>query len=269
MEHPAVEDSARLLIEQRGAVLLLTLSNPALRNALGPGVYAEGIAAIERAANDAGIGAVVLAGEGGDFCAGGNLRRLAANRARPPDVQAASNERLHEWVRRLRGCPKPIVAAVEGAAAGAGFSLALACDLIVAAREARFAMGYVRVGLSPDGGASAFLSSMLPRQLAAELLLAGEAIDAPRLHALGIVNRLCAGGMALAEALALAERLARGPRRATARIKRLLEAAPGNDLARQLELEKNLFVESLFDAECGEGIAAFLERRAPSFGGQR
>src|SRR5207249_3705226 len=123
-----------------------------MRNALHPDIYRTGTEALNRAAEDPGIGAVVLAGEGGTFCSGGNLRRLKENRGKSASVQHESITGFHDWIRALRRCPKPIVAAVEGAAAGAGFSLALACDLIVAAREARFVMAYVKVGLSPDGG---------------------------------------------------------------------------------------------------------------------
>ncbi|MVO97922.1 enoyl-CoA hydratase-related protein, partial [Rhizobium leguminosarum] len=131
------------------------------------------------------------------FCAGGNLQRLQARRQEDAEAQAQGVEALHQWIETLSTYPKPVIAAVEGAAAGAGFSLALACDMVVAARDAAFVMAYAGVGLSPDGGATWSLARALPRQLAAELLLCGERIGAERLHALGVVNRLARPGEAL------------------------------------------------------------------------
>lgn len=257
--------AARLILQRHGAVLQLTLSNPALRNALHPNIYTAGLAAVTEAAADPTLGAIVLTGDGEHFCAGGNVKRLAANRQRPPEIQRDGIERLHRWVLALRRCPLPIVAAVEGSAAGAGFSLALACDLIVAAESAKFGMTYVKIGLSPDGGGSAFAGRVLPRQLAAELLLTGAPIDSRRLHALGVVNRVTPDGTALANALELAQGLARGPRRAQARIKALLGAAAINTLDAQLDLEREHFLDSLFGPEAGEGVEAFRAKRVPDF----
>ncbi|NMG32613.1 oxepin-CoA hydrolase, alternative type, partial [Aromatoleum evansii] len=240
---------ARLLVRRHGAVLQLTLSNPALRNALHPDIYAAGLAAVTDAAADPTLGAIVLTGEGAHFCAGGNVNRLAANRQGPREVQRDSLECFHRWVQTMRRCPLPIVAAVEGSAAGAGFSLALASDLIVAAESAQFRMAYVKIGLSPDGGGSAFASRVLPRQLAAELLLTGAPLGGRRLQELGVVNRVVADGTALAEALALAQSLARGPRRAQGRIKTLLDAALTNPLQTQLDFERDHFLDSLFGPE--------------------
>lgn len=261
----APPSDARLIVERRDDVLLLTLSNPSMRNALHPDIYATGTTALLAASDDPTLGAVVLTGAGEHFCAGGNLNRLAANRSRPPAQQRDSIERFHRWVLALRRCPLPVIAAVEGNAAGAGFSLALACDLIVAAESAQFTMAYVKVGLSPDGGGSAFTGRLLPRQLAAELLLTGAPVDSRRLHALGVVNRIAADGTALDEALALAQSLARGPRAAHGRIKGLLDAAGQQPLERQLDLEADNFVDSLFGPEAAEGIDAFRAKRTPDF----
>lgn len=254
-----------LLDERRGRVLILTISGPATRNALGPAVYDRGRAALARAA-DAGIGAVVLTGAGGAFSSGGNLNRLAALRDGPPEAAADGVERLQGLVRALRGCGKPVVAAVEGVAAGAGFALALACDLIVAARGARFVLAYVKVGLSPDGGATAFLAQALPRQFAAEIALEGGVVEADRLHRAGLVNALCEPGAALETALARARILADGPPDAMASIKGLLDAAyAGGPLEAQLDRERDAFVANLFRPAAGEGIAAFREKRRPNF----
>ena len=254
-----------LLEERRGRVLVLTVSDPATRNALGPVLYDRVAEAIGRADADPGIGAVVLTGAGGAFSSGGNLNRLATLRDGPPGQASDGLDRLHALVRRIRGCGKPVVAAVEGVAAGAGFSLALACDVLVAARGARFVLAYVKVGLSPDGGATAFLAQMLPRQLAAEIAMEGGAVEAERLHQAGVVNALCDPGAALDTALERARRLADGPAEALASIKRLLDTAYGEALDAQLDRERDAFVANLFRPDAGEGIAAFREKRRPNF----
>ena len=143
--------TAELRSTFEGSTMVLTISNPEHRNALGPEMYAAGVEALNVAETSAEVRCVVLTGEGDTFCAGGNLQRLQANRQKPPEAQAQSIESLHNWIEAIRTFPKPVIAAVEGPAAGAGFSLALACDLIVAARNAVFVMAYSSVALSPDG----------------------------------------------------------------------------------------------------------------------
>jgi len=258
-----------LLIRTEGAVRILVNSNPAARNAITPALYDALPAALEEAAQDPAIGAIVLVGADGFFCAGGDLRQLATRRALAPQERRLKVERLHDLVRALRACPKPVIAAVEGGAAGAGLSLALACDMLVAAKDALFSMAYVKVGLSPDGGATAFLSRFLSRQLLTELCLLGERLPAERLHALGAVNRLAEPGQALNEALALAARVAAGPANANRRIKALCENAGAASLEQQLDLEAALMVQSQGDDEAQEGIAAFFEKRAPDFAALR
>ena len=145
---------AELQSTSQGQTLILTLRNPERRNAIDPVMYAAGVEALGVAESSPDIRSVVITGSDGMFCSGGNLQRLLANRQQPPEVQAQSIEGLHNWIETIRTYPKPVIAAVEGAAAGAGFSLALACDFIVAARNAVFVMAYSNVALSPDGGAS-------------------------------------------------------------------------------------------------------------------
>ena len=245
--------------------MVLTVSNPEHRNALGPEMYAAAVEALSVAESSPDVRSVVIVGEGKLFSAGGNLQRLQANRQQPPEHQAQSIEGLHNWIEAIRTFPKPVVAAVEGAAAGAGFSLALACDLIVAAEDAVFVMAYSNIALSPDGGASWSLARSLPRQLATELLMSGERIGAARLLELGIVNRVAAPGTALEEALAMADKLnARAPN-ALASIKELLNEASGVELSRHLGAERDHFVRNLHHANAGIGIAAFLARQTPDY----
>lgn len=254
-----------LLMRREGEVLILSNNNVAARNALSPEFYAAVTTALAHAAQDRSIGAVVLTGEGGHFCAGGDLRQLAKRRELPVSERREKLEGLHDLVRAVRDCPKPVIAAVEGAAAGAGLSLALACDMLVAASNSVFSVAYVKVGLTPDGGATAFLAEFVSRQVLTELCLTGERISGERLHQLGPVNRLAAPGEALAQALVLAQQVAQGPEQAMARIKDLCRKAPRHTLEQQLELEAQHMVQAQESEEAREGIGAFLEKRSPQF----
>jgi enoyl-CoA hydratase/carnithine racemase len=248
-----------------GSTLILTLSNPEHRNALGPEIYAAGVEALNAAENNPEIRSVVITGEGSTFCAGGNLQRLLANRQEPAEVQAQSIDALHSWIDSIRTFPKPVIAAVEGAAAGAGFSLALASDFIVAADNAIFVMAYSTVGLSPDGGGSWALARALPRAMVARLLMLGERIPAAQLNALGLVYALAPVGNALSSALQLADQLnARAPN-VLASIKELINEAQISTLSEQLVRERHHFVKNLHHRNGGEGIEAFLQKRLPHY----
>ncbi len=257
--------SASLLGTSQGRTMVLTLSNPGHRNALAPEIYAAGVEALSVAENNPEVRSVVITGEGSLFSAGGNLERLQSNRDKDPSVQAQSIEGLHNWIEAIRTFPKPVIAAVEGAAAGAGFSLALACDFIVAANNAVFVMAYSTIALSPDGGGSWSLARSLPRQLATELLMCGERIGAQRLHDLGVVNQITLAGSALHDAMLLADKLNARASNALASIKELLTEAPLAPLNQQLALERDHFVRNLHHANAGIGIAAFLAKQTAKF----
>ncbi len=248
-----------------GQTLILTISNPDFKNALSTEIYAAGIEALNAAETNPDIRSVIITGEGAAFCAGGNLQRLLANRKQPKDVQAQSIDGLHSWIDSIYTYPKPVIAAVEGAAAGAGFSLALACDFCVAASDAVFVMSYSTVGLSPDGGGSWALGRALPRQLAMQLMMCGDRISAQRLYDVGLVNQVCSSGSALREALVLAERLNARASNALGSIKELVNAAANNSLSQHLTEERDHFVGNLHHANAAEGIAAFLEKRKPTY----
>lgn len=257
--------AAELKSASEGRTMVLTISNPDHRNALGPEIYAAGVEALNAADSNPEVGSVVITGAGSTFCAGGNLQRLLDNRAKPPEVQRQSIEGLHGWIEAIRTFPKPVIAAVEGAAAGAGFSLALACDFIVAADNAVFVMAYSSVALSPDGGGTWSLARALPRQLVSELLMCGERIGSERLQQLGVVNRRVPAGSALQEALALAARLNERAPNALASIKELVNDAPVTPLAQQLAAERDHFVRNLHHANAGIGIQAFLAKQPPRY----
>jgi len=259
------QTSTPLLTRREGAVLVLSNNNVAVRNALSLGFREAVMAALQEADKDPTIGAVVLTGEGGHFCSGGDLRRLAKSPEVPAQTRRANIEALHDLIRGIRDCSKPVIAAVEGAAAGAGLSLALACDMLVAANNAQFSVAYVKVGLTPDGGVTAFLAEFVSRQVLTELCLTGKRIDGTRMQALGVVNRLTEPGQALAQALALAHELASGPLQAMAHIKDLCRQAPRNTLEQQLDAEAQYMVAAQVTEESREGMAAFLEKRPANY----
>ena len=258
-------DSPVVQWDQRGGVLVVTLDDAGSRNAIGPDVNSTITRVLAAAGGDPEVRAVVLTGANGYFSAGGNMRALRRTVEMSPAERVEVTDRLAAMIRTVRELDKPVIAAVEGGAAGIGFALALACDMVVAAREARFAAAQVRLGLTPDGGITRFLLDAMPRQLASEICMLGQPIAADRLHAFGLVTRLVDGGAALATALDLAETLSAGPMRTVGRIKRLLADASPASLDACLALEGETINAARADPEAAEGIAAFLEKRRPAF----
>ena len=257
--------SAQLKSTNQGQTLILTLSDPTLRNAMGPAMYAAGIEALNVAETNPDIRSVVITGEGTHFCAGSDVHRLKVNREHPAETHAQEIESLHNWIEAIRTFPKPVIAAIEGAAVGTGFSLALMCDLIVAANNSVFAMAYSNLGLSPYAGASWSLTHALPRQLMAELLLLGDRISAQRLHELGVVNSVVDIGHALPQALALAERINAHAPNVMNSIKELVNDASTQSLTEQLAQERNQFVKNLHHTNAGIGIQAFINKEVPHY----
>jgi len=251
-------------IEDKGDRLIIWNGNTAKRGALSPELY-ECIAAAMEQAKDPRIRAVILTSEGGFFCAGGDLNVLIARRKMAEADRRDRIDDLHDLVRSIRACPVPVLAAVEGGAAGAGLSLALACDLIVASETAKFTAAYVKAGLVPDAGLTAALARMIPRPLAMEMCLMGRPVMAQRFADLGAVNLICAEGQAMTEAMALADALAAGPRTAQGVIRGLVGAAYDVTEAAQLDAERDAMAHAAGQAEAAEGIAAFLEKRPPNY----
>lgn len=251
--------------ERLGSTLVLTISDPATRNTLSEPLFAAGIEAIGVAESDADVRCIVLQGDGGHFCAGGNIAGLRERRGADPSVQMQIVERFNQFIEAIRACPKPVIAAVEGAAAGGGFSIALACDLLVAAEDARFMMSHARLGLTPDGGGSWHLAQGLPRPLALQAVWLAEPFGARQLDAHGLVSSVVAHGGALAGALALADRLAAMAPNAIAAGKELVNQARHASLSQHLTAERDQMLQALFHPNGGEGLQAFLEKRAPRF----
>ena len=219
--------------------------------------------ALDECAANTQVRAVYITGAGKAFCAGEDLAEVVDPQG--PGMNRILYEHFNPIVAKICYLEKPVIAAVEGPAAGAGFSLALACDLIVAAQDSVFVMAYSNVALSPDGGGTWSLMQAMPRATALQLMLTGDRVDAQRLLSLGVISSVCGQGEALGEALALAEKLnARAPN-ALASIKELANDAMTGSLHSQLGAERDHFVRNLHHANAGEGIAAFLEKRPPQY----
>lgn len=249
-------------VEQEGSTLLIVNANPARRGALSPDLYAAIGEAVNRA-GDPAVRAVIFASEGGFFCSGGDLNTLKERTRLNLEERRAKVQELHDLVTRLRTCPVPVIAAVEGGAAGAGLSLALACDLLVAAPGSKFVASYVKAGVVPDAGLTSALSRMLPRQLAMEMCLLARSISAERMADLGVVNAV--SGDPLDAARKIAATLANGPRQAQGTIKRLVGQAYEASEHAQLEAEREAMIRAVVDTEAQIGIAAFLDHKTPEF----
>jgi len=259
-------DQSELAYSYRdGAALIVVNNNPKARNPISLTLYDTITSALQQARDDSSVGAVILTGAEGFFCAGGDLGLLAKARERSSDERRARLNRLHEVVVAIQQSPVPVIAAIEGGAAGAGASIAFACDLLICAEDAYVSVAYVKVGLTPDGGATAFLSDALPRQLLTEMCLLGDRIPVKRLYDVGAVNELCEPTTSLIHACKIAEKLARGPQHAIAKIKSLCINAQHNTVQQQLDLEAEFMIDAQVQDEAQEGISAFFEKRRASF----
>ena len=248
-----------------GGIRILTLNGPRTRNSLGRSQCEDLHEAIIEAGSDRAVRAIILQGAGGFFCSGGNVNALLEGRSRTLAQVSRNTDAMAAMILAIRACPTPVIAAVEGGAAGVGISLVLSCDMIVASRSAKFTAAYVKIGLSPDGGATHFLLDALPRQFVAEMCMLGRPVAAERFHQAGVVNLLCPEGEAHGAALDLARSLARGPAAAISVIKAELTEARRNDLATQIDLEARQINKARYGAEAAEGIQAFVDKRPPDF----
>lgn len=252
-----------VLVEDRGPVRIVTLNRPDKRNAIDIPVRLELAGAIESAAQEAAVRAIVLTGAGAAFCSGGDITSME----RMPAERAMERTQLAQRViRAIWNAAKPVVAAVEGSAFGAGVALAAACDRVVAARDARFATTFTNVGLAGDMGTFASLPARVGVARARQMLMLPIPIDASTAVEMGLVDALAEPGAVLSAALADAQRLAAGPTRAYGVIKSLLAAGSALSPSALLDLEAEHQAQ-LFDSDdFAEGIAAFRAKRPPQFG---
>jgi 2-(1,2-epoxy-1,2-dihydrophenyl)acetyl-CoA isomerase len=259
-------------VQRRDAVFEITLNRPEVLNAVNRETIGALAAAVAEAGDDRASRAVLLRGAGTHFCAGGDITMFAELiRLTPTERQKALYQivhTLHPLLVHMRHMPKPVVAAVQGAAAGFGLSLVLAADLALAAEDSVFTSGYIHLGTSPDGGLTATLPRIVGLKQAAELMLLGDRFDARRALELGLVNRVVPAEKLGAEAGALATRLAAGPTHAYGRTKALLQATLGDAFDAQLRRETESFAACAASEDFAEGVRAFLEKRAPVFTGR-
>lgn len=251
--------------EIQGKTLIIWNCNPKMRNPLSPEYYQGLLDGFAKAHEDPEIAAVVLAGEGGFFCSGGNLNMLKERRGMTFEDRQDQIENLSTVMRAVRNCSKPVIVAVEGGAAGAGLSLAMAADMIVAAQGALFTLAYVKAGLVPDGGATYSLMQALPRATVARMALLAEPLSAERMYQIGAITELTAPQQALSAALALANAVAQGPETAIADIKVLLNQAETATFEEHLTHERDAMAKALGGAEAQIGIGAFLNKKTPVF----
>ena len=256
-------------LEMRGAVCVVTLSRPERLNALNVQVAKDFKAAIAEAL-ERGARAIVLTGAGRAFSAGGDLRAMQEISQQDGRVEAFFDEPLrllNEAILSIRRTPVPFIAAVNGVASGGGCNLALACDLVIAAESARFNQAFIKIGLTPDCGATFILPRLVGWKRATELLFTGDLISAREAAEMGMINSVVADEELMSKVMEMAERLAQAPTAAIAQIKMLLEASAVNDYGGQLDLERETQIESGKTKDFVEGVSAFLEKRPPRFVG--
>jgi 2-(1,2-epoxy-1,2-dihydrophenyl)acetyl-CoA isomerase len=259
-----------VLFDVHQNVAVITLNRPERLNALNEDIHAGLRAAFERIESDEGIRAVLLTGAGRGFCAGADLNQsLAGAKADTPrDLGHSIDKDYNPLVRRMRGLPKPIICAVNGVAAGAGMNLALAGDIIIAAKSANFTQAFIRIGLIPDAGGTFFLPRLIGDARARAMAMLGETISAEQAEQFGLVYRLFDDAVFHEEALKLATSLAQKPTQALAAMKTAINASADNSLDAQLDLERDLQRKMGFTPDFAEGVAAFVEKRPARFTGK-
>ena len=262
-----MSNDAPILIDTRGAVRVITLNRPAALNSFTAAMHALLLPALDEAANDKALRAVVITGAGRGFCAGQDLNDpgMAAPDGGVPDVGAVIERHYRPLATRVRTMPVPVIAAVNGVAAGAGANFALCCDFVLAARGAAFIQAFSKIGLVPDCGGTWLLPRLIGRARALGYAMSGDKMPAEEAERIGMIWRCVDDAALMDEATKLADRLAAMPSRALAETRRVLDAAMPMDFADALTLEADTQRELGRAHDFGEGVAAFLAKRAPSF----
>ncbi len=255
-----------VLVSTQGAVRTLTLNRPAALNSFTAAMHAELRSALDAAAADASVRCLVLTGAGRGFCAGQDLTDGGmGNDGQPADVQGVVERLYKPLVLRLRSLPVPVIAMVNGVAAGAGANIALGCDLVIAARSASFIQAFSKIGLVPDGGGTWLLPRLVGRARAIGLAMTGDKLPAEEAQAMGLIWRCVDDAVLHETTMALAAKLALMPSRALAATRKIIDDAMPMACADALSQEAVVQGEMSRGADFAEGVAAFLQKRSPVF----
>ena len=257
---------APVLVSLQGSVLSLTLNRPEKLNALNPDMHKILRQGIERAGDEPEIRAVLLTGAGRAFCAGQDLSERGMDAA--VDLSVTLGSYYNPLVRRLRELPKPIVCAVNGVAAGAGANIALACDIVLAARSASFIQAFAKLGLVPDAGGTWFLPRLVGSARAMGLAMLADKLSAEDAERWGMIWKVVDDANLARESISLCKALAEGPTKGYGLIKKAMHASAASTLEAQLDLERDLQRDAGFSADYKEGVSAFKEKREPKFKGK-
>jgi 2-(1,2-epoxy-1,2-dihydrophenyl)acetyl-CoA isomerase len=263
MEEPPI------LVEQRTGYRVLTLNRPQRLNAFNAPMHLALAAAIAEAEQDQSCRALLLTGAGRAFCAGQDLNDRLAKPGEQVVLGGTLEQHYNPLIRKLRALPFPVIAAVNGTAAGAGCNVALACDIVLAARSANFVQAFARIGLIPDSGGTWVLPRLVGQARARGLALLAEPLSAERAEAWGLIWRAVDDDALMAEAEKLCAHFTSAPTVGLGLIKRALDASEDNDLSTQLDLERDLQREASLTPDYAEGVRAFMEKRKPVFTGRR
>ena len=262
-------DETPILVEERAGYRVITLNRPQRLNAFTETMHQALKRALVEAENDPACRALLLTGAGRGFCAGQDLNDRLSKSGETPVLGGALQAYYNPLVRTLRELPFPVVCAVNGVAAGAGANIALACDIVLAAKSASFVQAFAKIGLIPDSGGTWILPRLIGPARARGLALTGEPLPAEKAETWGLIWRMVDDSELMGEAHKLCMHFASGPTVGLALIKRALDASWDNDLDSQLDLEREFQREASLTPDYAEGVRAFLEKRAPKFGGRK
>ncbi len=257
-----------ILIDNRGSWRIVTLNRPDRLNSFNEAMHRALAQALDDAANDVDCRAVLLTGAGRGFCAGQDLSDVAAGNGAAPDLGATIENFYNPLVRRIRAMNKPVICAVNGTAAGAGANIAFACDIVLAARSAKFIQSFAKIGLVPDSGGTWLLPRLIGDARARALAMLAEPITAEIAANWGLIWRAIDDDKLMSEAEALAAHLASQPTQGLAMIKQALAQSATNTLDAQLDLERDLQRQAGRTPDYAEGVDAFIAKRAPKFTGR-